>query len=93
MKTQLLYKPEKYEFYKEKVKFLGYIITPGGLSIDSIKVNTILDQNQPTNIKEVQSFLGFVNFYQRFIIGYSVIVVLFTELIKKNKEFEQTIII
>ena len=45
IKAQLLYKPEKYKFYKEKIEFLGYMITPGGLSIDPIKVNIILDQN------------------------------------------------
>jgi hypothetical protein len=52
-KAQLLYKPEKCEFYKEKVKFLGYVIIPGGLSINPTKVNTILDWNQLTNMKEV----------------------------------------
>ncbi len=44
-KAQLLYKPEKYKFYKKKVKFLGYIITLGGLFINPIKVNAILNQN------------------------------------------------
>ncbi len=42
-KAQLLYKLEKCKFYKEKVKFLEYIITLGGLSINLIKVNIILN--------------------------------------------------
>ena len=53
MKAQLLCKPEKCEFHKKKVEFLGYVIIPGGLSMDPTKVNTILDWNQPTNVKEV----------------------------------------
>ena len=43
IKAQLLYKLEKYKFYKRKVKFLKYIITPRELSIDPIKVNIILN--------------------------------------------------
>jgi hypothetical protein len=90
MKAQLLCKPEKCEFHKEKVEFLGYVVTPGGLSMDPTKVNTILDWNQPTNVKEVQSFLGFANFYRRFVMGYSAIAAPLTELTKKDKEFEWT---
>ena len=45
IKAQLLYKLEKYKFYKRKVKFLGYIIIPEGLSINFTKINTILDWN------------------------------------------------
>ncbi len=41
--AQLLYKPEKCKFHKEKVEFLGYVVTLGGLSIDLTKVNAILD--------------------------------------------------
>ncbi len=42
-KAYLLCKPEKCKFYIEKVKFLEYVVTLGGLFIDLIKVNTILD--------------------------------------------------
>ena len=43
IKAQFLYKLEKYEFYKKKIKFLKYIIISEGLFIDSIKVNIILN--------------------------------------------------
>jgi hypothetical protein len=42
-KARLFYKPEKYTFHQEKIDFLGYVIIPGGLSMDSSKVNTILE--------------------------------------------------
>jgi Reverse transcriptase (RNA-dependent DNA polymerase)/RNase H-like domain found in reverse transcriptase len=89
-KAQLFCKPEKCAFHQEKVDFLGYVITPGGLSMDPSKVNTILEWEQPTNVKEVQSFLGFANFYRRFIKGYSAIAAPLTELTRKDKDFEWT---
>ena len=84
---KLLYKLEKYEFYKEKVEFLGYIVTPGGLLIDLTKVNIILKRAIFLSVKEIQSFLGFANFYRQFIKGYLVITIPLIELIKKDKEF------
>jgi hypothetical protein len=88
--ARLLCKPEKCEFFTKKVEFLGYIVTPGGLSMDVGKVNAILEWSEPTNVKDVQSFLGFANFYRRFVKGYSAITVPLTELTKKGEEFKWT---
>ncbi|KAG5727749.1 hypothetical protein E4T56_gene20776 [Termitomyces sp. T112] len=64
-------KPKKCSFHTMEVKYLGVILTPDGVRMDPAKVDTILNWPSPRNIKEVQSFLGFANFYRRFIDNYS----------------------
>jgi RNase H-like domain found in reverse transcriptase len=76
-------KLEKCEFHKQSVKFLGYIMTINGIQMDSSKVEAVLNWPVPTSVKELQSFLGFANFYRRFIEGYSRITALLTDLTKK----------
>jgi hypothetical protein len=86
----LLLEPEKCEFHKEEVIFLGFIVGRNGIYIDPIKVNAVLTWPRPTTVKEVQSFLGFANFYRRFIQGYSAIAKPLSELTKKDIKFEWT---
>lgn len=59
----LFAKAEKCEFHTTKVEFLGFVISPEGVSMDTGKVKTVLDWPMPNNLKDVQSFLGFTNFY------------------------------
>ena len=70
-KHGLFAKPEKCEFYKEKIKFLGYLLSPQGLTMDPAKIQVILDWPEPRRVKDIQSFLGFANFYRRFIYNFS----------------------
>jgi hypothetical protein len=86
----LLLKPEKCEFSKEEVKFLGYIIGAFGIKMDMAKVDAVTSWPTPTNVKEVQSFLGFANFYRRFIEKYSKISQPLTALTQKDRTFEWT---
>ena len=67
---------------------MGFVVTTTGLAIDPKKVEAILEWSAPTNVKEVQSFLGFANFYRRFIKDYSRIARPLTELTHKDKEFK-----
>ena len=67
----LFTKPEKYDFYCEHIEFLGYILLPKGLTMDQAKVQTILDWPEPGRVKDIQSFLGFANFYCRFVYNFS----------------------
>jgi len=66
-KHKLYAKLEKCEFYKEKVEYLGYILTPDGLFMDPAKIKVLQDWPEPRKVREVQSFLGFANFYSWFI--------------------------
>jgi hypothetical protein len=81
-------KPEKTEFHKSEVKFLGYIISREGLKIDQKKIKAVTSWPKLGIVKEVQSFLGFANFYRQFIKDYSKVAALLTELTKKDKVFE-----
>ena len=87
---QLRYKPEKCEFYKKEVDFLGFIIRINGIKIDPEKIRKILDWSEPRNLKNLQGFLGFGNFNRRFISGYLLIILPLTELIKKDVLFVWT---
>ena len=84
----LLLKPEKCEFHKSQVEFLGYIIGTHGIKMDQKKVIAVLEWLTPTTVKEVQAFLGFANFYRRFIEGYSRIAQPLTELTRKDLVFK-----
>jgi len=66
------------------------IVSSKGLEMCSNKVQTIKDWPIPKNIKEVQSFLGFANFYHQFIKNYSNIAVPLMALICKDIQFEWT---
>ncbi len=67
----LYLKTEKCEFHKSTIHFLGYIVTPAGVQMDQRKAEAVKNWPQPTMIKEMQRFLGFANFYRRFIAHYS----------------------
>ncbi|KAG5716191.1 hypothetical protein E4T56_gene10770 [Termitomyces sp. T112] len=68
---QLYLKPEKYEFEQTKVEYLGLIILHGMAKMDPVKVAGVVEWPELRNKKEVQAFLRFVNFYQRFIQDFS----------------------
>ena len=84
----LYVKLEKCEFHVQKISFLGFIITPEGISMDPERIATIADWPVPESLLEVQIFLGFANFYRRFIDGYSRVIMSITSLLRKGQRFE-----
>lgn len=69
--NKLFLKLDKCEFEWTKVEYLGVVISHNSVEMDPIKVAGAADWLDPTNKKEVQSFLGFTNFYCRFIQDFS----------------------
>jgi len=63
--------PEKCIWKTQEVEFLGYIISQEGIKMSQEKVEAVLSWQRPNSLTEVQSFLGFANFYRRFIQDYS----------------------
>ena len=74
----------------QEVEFLGMIITPDKIAMDPTKLAGIQDWPAPTNVKAVRSFLGFVNFYRRFIGHFAEAGRPLNELTMKDKVFEWT---
>ncbi|KAG5718803.1 hypothetical protein E4T56_gene2697 [Termitomyces sp. T112] len=79
---------EHLEHIRPEVKYLGVIVTPNGVRMDPAKVDTILNWPSLRNIKEVQSFLGFANFYCRFIDNYSGITKPINRLMRKDTPWD-----
>ncbi|QRV80264.1 Retrotransposable element Tf2 protein [Ceratobasidium sp. AG-Ba] len=69
--NNLYAKLSKCKFFVKEVIFLGLVITPEGISMEEEKIKAIMEWGAPRKIKEVQAFLGFVNFYRRFIAEFS----------------------
>jgi hypothetical protein len=78
----------KSEFGVQKTKFLGLIISSNGVEMDPNKVNTIVEWGLPYNVRDIQSFIGFCNFYRRFIKDFSRIA---RPLIELTKDQNKTI--
>ena len=76
-------KPTKCEFNKTKVEYLGMVIEEG-------KLKGIRDWPEPTTVKQTWGFLGFGNFYQQFIWGFSNLAKPLNDLLRKNHKFEWT---
>ena len=70
------------------VKYLGYVFSPAGLTIASNKVKTIQEWPEPRKVKNIQSFLGFANFYCCFIKDFALLSKPKTSLTKKDVPFD-----
>ena len=88
--NQLWANAEKCLFFQSEVGFLGFIASKDGIKMDPKKVEAITDWKTPRNVKGVQSFLGFANFYRRFIKSFSKIATPLTALTKKDVAFKWT---
>ena len=83
-------KLEKCTFAATTVEYLGMIVKPGQLAMDPVKLNSIAQWPTPSKVKDVRSFLGFANFYRRFIPNYSTIARPLIDLTKKNLPWDWT---
>jgi hypothetical protein len=69
--NQLFCKLSKCSFHVDTVDYLRLVISPRGISMEEKKVQAVKEWPIPQNVKQVQSFLGFANFLQRFVPNYS----------------------
>ncbi len=81
---------DKSEFSVTTTKYLGFIISTDGIRVDPSKVQCIKDWKQPTTVKGIQAFLGFCNFYRRFIQEYGRVARPLTLLTRKDAVFDWT---
>ncbi|KAH0611235.1 uncharacterized protein H6S33_011662 [Morchella sextelata] len=86
----VLLKPEKCEFHTQSTTYLGLIIEPNGIKMDPRKVETVKNWTVPKTVKDVQAFLGFANFYRRFIRGFSELASPLNRLTRKDISFGWT---
>ena len=86
-RAELFCNLKKCTFASPEVAYLGFRVTREGVVADPDKVATIREWPAPKNLKELQTFLGFANFYRRFVENYSKVIQPLTALLKKNAEY------
>ena len=79
---ELFANPKKYQFHNDKVCFLGYIVLAQGVKIEDEQIKAVKNWPEPTSVKDIQVFIGFPNFYQCFIRGFSKIIAPLTSILK-----------
>lgn len=78
----------KCEFHVTRTKYLGFIVSTEGVAVDPDKIVAVKDWEPPRTVKEVQSFLGFCNFYRKFVPEYSRLAKPLTNLTRKDQPWQ-----
>lgn len=82
--------PDKCEFLRKEVAYLGHIITSDGVRPNPEKIEAITKIKQPKNPKDIKSFLGLVGYYRKFIPNFAKTAKPLTCLLKKDTPFKWT---
>ena len=82
---KLFLKPSKCTFLQTEIKYLGHIISGSSIRPDPVKLDGVRKWPVPQNLKQLRSFLGFLNYYRRFIHNYSLHARPLHDLTKKDK--------
>ncbi|CAI7791819.1 unnamed protein product [Closterium sp. NIES-53] len=85
--NRLQIKASKYEFLQDILGFLGHVISADDMEIDPKKIATIQAWHAPTNLTELYSFLGFVNYVRRFVPDMAKLTTPLTDLLRKGVEY------
>eukprot|EP00731_Ephydatia_muelleri_P029883 Em0021g406a len=80
--------PKKCNFCQQKVRFLGHVVSASGISTDPDKTEVVSNWPTPTDKREIQQFLGLVNYYRRFIKNFASLAKPLQRLTEKNVTFE-----
>ena len=73
-RAKLYANPKKYEFFKPEVEYLRFFVNKTSVRIDPTRIKAIFDWLRPHTYHDIQVFLGFYNFYYRFIFNFSSII-------------------
>eukprot|EP00833_Pecoramyces_ruminatium_P016170 jgi/Orpsp1_1/1190202/evm.model.d7180000077406.1 len=88
IENKLVAKKAKCELHKLKIPFLGHVVSRHGVETDPEKIKAVAEWPKPQNIKQMQSFLGFCNYYRNFIHGFSAVAKPLTRMTSKKEKFE-----
>ena len=86
--NDLYVKPEKCKWKMREVEFLGVIIGLEEIKMEKEKVKSVLDQLTPKCVKDIQKFLGLVNYYHQFIQGFATIARPLYDIVKKDQKWK-----
>jgi hypothetical protein len=78
---------EKCTFCTDRVAFLGYVVTPQGIEMDEVKIESIKSWSIPATLTQLQSFLGLAGFYRHFVRDFITIAAPLNDLTKKGVSF------
>ncbi|CAI7732175.1 unnamed protein product [Closterium sp. NIES-53] len=87
-KNKFYVKLSKSDFALKKVQFLGHMVSAEGVHVDPRKIEAVKKWKLPENMKELQQFLGFTNYYNRFVPQYAKIAAPLTDVLKKDTPFK-----
>ena len=75
---------KKYRFHQDEVRFLGYVVSSKGIRMEDERIEAVKQWPEPQSVRDIQVFLGFANFYRRFIQGFSQIAAPLTSMLKTS---------
>ena len=85
---QLYAKLSKYQFWLDRVAFLGHVISVERVSVDPQKIEEVVNWKPPKNVSEVRSFLGLAGYYRKFVEGFSRIAAPLTKMTRKDIKYD-----
>lgn len=87
-RAHLKLQPDKCEFLRKEVTYLGHVISETGVKPDKKKLEAVKEFPRPRTVKNIKQFLGLAGYYRRFINNFSQTAKPLTTLLKKGKSFE-----
>lgn len=87
-KGNLRLNPEKCQFFRKSINYLGHVVTEAGIQTDPEKISAIMQIPPPTKVRELRSFLGMASWYRRFIPDFATIAKPLHHLLKKSQRWQ-----
>lgn len=76
--------PSNYDFFQDKLQYLGYVITKDGVQLTNEKLRAIVNAPTPSNKQQLQAVLGLINYYGKFVQYLSSILFPLNKLLRKD---------